>query len=217
MPELELPDSLKIMIEDICNKQSIMGNEDAFKASQSVDLTFLSELCRVPVKYRTTTFEATPNRLTEVAKDFAINGKGVMVVCGGNGTGKTNLGCCCINERILNELPGGLFISCDYEVGPLVRSHRNFNSKKSEYDFMNEFYTAPFCFIDEACKGDDLVISKMFLQDVLKARYNNDLPTFIAMNGTKDEFLEFVEKDVANRLREIGRIYVLNEKDWRTQ
>ena len=217
MAEFELPDSLKIMIEDICDKQNSMGIKDALAHSKDINLVRLSEQCNVPRKYNDATFANTDCRLKDIALDFALHGKGVMIVCGNNGTGKTRLGSCCINERILREIAGGRYISCSYEVGPLIRSSRSFSAKKSEMDVYKEFYTTPFLVIDEAGKGDDVAVSKAFIRNVLLARYDYELPSFISMNGTKEEFMELVGNDVVSRLHETGKIYVLNEKDWRTQ
>lgn len=171
----------------------------------------------VPMKFTSVTFENTESPLADRIKDFALNGKGVLIMQGGNGTGKTRLACCAINERILSQINGGRYISCFYEVCPLIRSSRSFRAEKNEVQVLNDFFTTPFLVLDEVGKGDDSVISKMFVSTVLAARYDNELPTLITTNLEKQEFIEFVGKDIESRLHEIATMWTLDGQDRRAR
>jgi DNA replication protein DnaC len=174
----------------------------------------------VPKKYLDCTFDNTVNCISDEVKYFAKNGqtkngKKVVIIFGGNGTGKTRTASCAMNYRIQEELPSGLFISCKYQICPMIRASRNFKADRNEYQLLQDFYKAPFVVIDDAGKGDDLVISKMFLSCVLSAKYDYDLPVLVTTNLTKSEFSEFVGKDVNERLSEIACSLILNDRNYR--
>ncbi len=169
----------------------------------------------VPERFLNATFENTENRCSERVKNFVQFGRGVLILNGTNGTGKSRTACAAINYRISTGLNSGKYISCNYHVCPLIRSSRSFKADRSEYDTLLEFYTTPFLVLDELGKGDDSVISKMFVSCVLAARYDNNLPTLITTNLTKQELREFVGKDIQSRFFETATIATLDGEDFR--
>ena len=169
----------------------------------------------VPERFLDATFENTENRTTSKIKSFTQLGRGVMILMGTNGTGKSRTACCAINWRIANGLSAGNYISCNYQVCPLIRSSRSFRAEKNELQVLTEFYTTPFLVLDEVGKGDDSVISKMFVACVLAARYDNNLPTLITTNLNKQELSEFVGKDIQSRFFETAQIAILDGEDFR--
>lgn len=174
-----------------------------------------SKSAGIPERFLDAKFSNTSNRISDKVRSFAEVGKGVMVIFGDNGTGKTRTGCCAINHRIDIGLTGGEYISCNYQVCPMIRTSRSFKAEKNEMELLNYYYTIPFLVIDEAGKGDDSMISKAFLTSVLSARYANGLPTLIITNMTKTEFEAFVGKDITSRLSETGMYVVLNDTNFR--
>ena len=191
-------------------------NEVAEEQTVSVsELRTYAENAGVPKRFLDATFENTQNICTQKVKDFVEFGKGVLILMGTNGTGKTRLACAAINKRIRNRKNPGMYISCNYEVCPLIRSSRSFRAEKSEYDVLQEFYTTPFLVLDEIGKGDDSVISKMFVTCVLAARYDNNLPTLITTNLDKNGLAEFVGQDISSRFKETAMIGVLAGNDMR--
>lgn len=169
----------------------------------------------VPERFLDANFDNTQNRVTEKVKKFADFERGVLIINGTNGTGKTRTACAAINYRIANGKASGTYISCNYQVCPLIRSSRSFRAEKNELQTLTEFYTTPFLVLDEVGKGDDGVISKMFVTCVLSARYDNNLPTLITTNLTKDELSAFVGKDVTSRFFETANVVVLDGEDLR--
>lgn len=210
-----LPESIQAKINEMCNAGNT--STDLPPAHSSSSASIQSQICGVPHRYNNVSFADTQTCLNEVTKKFALEGNGVLIIIGDNGTGKTRLVSACINERIARELCGGRYISCSYEVCPLIRSSRSFSANKSEMETLREFYTTPFLVLDEVGKGDDIQTSKAFVQNVLAARYDNNLPTVIATNLDKDGIVDFVGKEISSRLKETARMYALNNKDWRSK
>lgn len=194
----------------------IINTEDV--VAQNFNTDVLKNSARnagIPEKFINATFANTKNSAITALESFLRASKGVLIVNGRNGTGKTRTACSAMNWRIENGLNPGLFISCNYQVCPMIRSSRSFRSEKSEYEILEEYYTSPFVVLDEVGKGDDAVISKMFVTNVLSARYDNDLPTLITTNFTKQELIDFVGTDIHSRFIETASIVVLNEMDYR--
>lgn len=169
----------------------------------------------VPERFLEATFENTQNRCTSRVKDFVQFSRGVLIIQGTNGTGKSRIACAAINYRIAHKLVSGKYISCNYQVCPLIRSSRSFRAERNEIDTLTEFYTTPFLVLDEVGKGDDEVISKMFVTCVLAARYDNNLPTLITTNLSKQELSEFVGKDITSRFSETAITAILDGEDLR--
>lgn len=206
----ELPENMLKVITELCEQGSVKTQENT-----AVDNSQQSLICGVPHKFISARFENTENRLSDKVRDFAEKGTGVFIITGSNGTGKTRIACCAINHRIDNYLRGGRYISCFYEVCPLIRSSRSFSAKVNEIDTLEEFYTTPFLVLDEVGKGDDNPIAKTFVTNVLAARYDNDLPTLITTNLVKSEFIDFIGSDITSRLQETAMFYNLDDKNWR--
>lgn len=198
----------------------LVGNEN--RIEEEVQITSNNEQKRnwsvsagIPFRFLEATFDNTKNGATEKLKDFALNGKGVLILNGNNGTGKSRSACASINYRIESNIASGMYISCMYQVCPLIRSSRSFKADKNELQVMNDYYTTPFLVIDEVGKGDDLVISKMFTASVLAARYDNCLPTVIVSNLEMEELCNFVGMDIKSRFKETATVLALTGKDWR--
>ena len=197
-----------------CPQLNINEMEVIQARTQRVDYT-ASRRAGVPERFLEATFENTQNRCTERVKQFTDFSRGVLIINGTNGTGKSRTACSAINYRISKGIAAGKYISCNYQVCPLIRSSRSFRAEKNEYETLNEFYNTPFLILDEVGKGDDAVISKMFVSCVLSARYDNNLPTLITTNLSKQELCEFVGKDIQSRFFETATLIVLDGEDLR--
>lgn len=190
-------------------ENEVVGKEDSF-----FDKNFARK-AGVPERFLDATFENTQNRCTQRVKDFTQFARGVLILQGTNGTGKSRTACAAINYRLTNGMAPGMYISCNYQVCPLIRSSRSFRADKNELQVLTEYYTTPFLILDEVGKGDDSVISKMFVTCVLAARYDNNLPTLITTNLTKQELAEFVGKDITSRFVETATVAILDGEDLR--
>lgn len=204
-----------------CPNLDILEVEENSENNKFVDKEMENELrrCGIPERFINASFSNTESRFNELLKKFcltgSIEGKSIVILAGNNGTGKSRLAGCCIRHRYDNGLKAGTYISCKYEVCPLIRSSRSFKAEKNELDTLNYFYKNPFLVLDETGKGDDNIIAKSFIEMVLSARYDNDLPTLITTNLTKDELIEFVGKDVSSRFKESALFYIVDGDDKR--
>lgn len=183
----------------------------------------LQKECKVyakglPERYSKADIENVDDSVRSKLEDFSLKGSGVLVLTGSNGTGKTYAVCSMINNRCNNGLySANCYLSCKYEVCPMVRASRSFSARESEYELLQKYYTLPFLVLDEVGKGDDRAIEKMFVSNVLSARYDNQKPTVIATNLLPKEISELLGLDIKSRLNETGSVLVLNDKDWRTK
>lgn len=197
-----------------CPKLNSNFEEQLAQRDISFDKNFARQ-AGVPERFLDATFDNTQNRTTEKVKSFTQFSRGVLILNGSNGTGKSRTACAAINYRIANGLNAGRYISCNYQVCPLIRSSRSFRAERNELQTLTDFYTTPFLILDEVGKGDDSVISKMFVTCVLAARYDNNLPTLITTNLTKQELSEFVGQDIQSRFFETATIATLDGNDLR--
>lgn len=187
----------------------VIGNDNSY-----FDKNFARK-AGVPERFLEATFENTQNCCTQRVLDFTQFSRGVLILNGSNGTGKSRTACAAINYRLANGMAPGMYISCNYQVCPLIRSSRSFRADKNEMQVLTEYYTTPFLILDEVGKGDDEIISKMFVTCVLAARYDNNLPTLITTNLSKDDLADFLGADVTSRLHETAKVAVLDGKDLR--
>lgn len=205
------------IITDELKVEQIISNE----SYKSMDKGLVNTLRKngVPERFVTSTFDNTESKMNEILKEFSLTGKfqnkNIIILAGNNGTGKSRLAACCMSYRVDNGLNSGYYASCSYEICPLIRSSRSFKAETNEIDTLSFFYKNPFLVLDETGKGDDNIIAKSFINNVLSARYDNDLPTLLTTNLTKDELIDFVGKDVESRFKETAKFYILDGEDKR--
>jgi|WetSurMetagenome_2_1015567.scaffolds.fasta_scaffold01488_13 DNA replication protein DnaC len=125
-----------------------------------------------------------------------------MVFIGDFGRGKSYSACASMIHRINRSKQAGLYISCKYEVCPLIRTSRNFRSNTQEYDILKKYYTAPYLVLDEMGQGDDSQIEKVFDSNVLSARYDNGKNTIITTNMDMNELCDFLGGSLKSRFKE---------------
>lgn len=173
---------------------------------------------KIPKKYYGVTFTTHANNITQQVKEFftkgKLNGKKILVIQGPNGTGKTETVCAGLNFRVLEGMSGE-YMSCKYTLCPALRSSRSFAAKQNEMEFFNHYYNIPFLVLDEAGKADNSELEKIFLANVISARYDNDLPLVIVTNMTMRELCDFLGKDIESRMRESASVLTLDGNDWR--
>lgn len=171
----------------------------------------------IPKRYYGVSFETHSNSTTNQVRDFSIKGKGVLIIEGSNGSGKTETLCAAFYERYIHGLTPGLYLSCKYTVCPMMRSSRSFAAKLNEMDTYEKFYNIPFLVLDEVGKGDDTVLEKTFVSNVISARYDNDLNTAIGTNMTIEELCSWLGEDISSRFHQTAIQCVLDGKDWRKE
>jgi len=125
-----------------------------------------------------------------------------MVLIGDFGRGKSYSACASMIHRSSTGLSAGKYISCKYEVCPLIRTSRNFKSSVQEFDVLKGYYTIPYLILDEMGQGDDAQIEKVFDSNVLSARYDNGKHTVITTNMDMNELCDFLGGSLKSRFKE---------------
>ena len=125
-----------------------------------------------------------------------------MILIGDFGRGKSYAACASMINRLNNGLNAGKYISCKYEVCPLIRTSRNFKSSMQEFDILKKYYTIPYLVLDEIGQGDDAQIEKVFDANVLSARYDNGKRTVITTNMDMNELCDFLGGSLKSRFKE---------------
>lgn len=114
-----------------------------------------------------------------------------LYVFGDNGTGKTHLLVSVLKRagRYFGYRDNPLYI----ETTKFIRAHRP-DSREifSDIDPMKDPYNAPIVFLDELDDIQGTRYDFQILQDFIKTRYNNNLPTLIAANTPFEELEETV-------------------------
>ncbi|MCK9576958.1 MAG: ATP-binding protein [Clostridia bacterium] len=125
-----------------------------------------------------------------------------MVLIGDFGRGKSYSACASMINRSKLGMNAGKYISCKYEVCPLIRTSRNFKSSVQEFDVLKGYYTIPYLILDEMGQGDDAQIEKVFDSNVLSARYDNGKRTVITTNMDMNELCDFLGGSLKSRFKE---------------
>ncbi|MFC1898863.1 ATP-binding protein [Chloroflexota bacterium] len=144
----------------------------------------------------------------EVAKAFAANPEGWLVLVGPSGCGKTHLAAAIVNERIKNGKPA-LFVSI---VDLLDRLRSTFSPDSDiPYDeFFNQVRNAPLLVLDDFGVQSSTPWVKEKLDQLLNYRFNNELPTVIVTALP----VEQLEDRMRTRLADprLSRVYQVDEK-----
>lgn len=98
---------------------------------------------------------------------------------GGAGSGKTTLACACLRER----LDGGLFVSA-ISLG-LARAQARLGD--GEPALVERAIAAPLLLLDDV--GQEPKVASSAVKDVIFARYDADLPTWVTTGLTSEELV----------------------------
>jgi DNA replication protein DnaC len=177
------------------------------------DISSYLEQTNIPIKFNDACLSDDNDRIIKFCKEISDNI--TLVLIGDFGRGKTYLACASMNHRRDNGLNAGKFISCKYEVCPMIRTCRNFKSDMQEYDVMKRYYTVPYLVIDEVGQGDDPAIEKVFVSNILSARYDNALRTVITTNMDMKNLCTFLGGAIMSRFFETADTVILNGEDRR--
>ena len=150
-------------------------------------------------------------RAYELAKEFAENPKGWLILFGGYGCGKTHLAAAIANYRLSQGKPA-LFV-----VVPDLLDHlRATFSPTSEVTYderFEEVRTAPLLILDDLGTQSATPWAQEKLYQILNYRYNAQLPTVITTNRE----LEEIDARLRSRFndRDLCQIYTILAPDFR--
>jgi DNA replication protein DnaC len=150
-------------------------------------------------------------RAFDLAREFATEPKGWLILVGGYGCGKTHLAAAIANERIAHNHPA-LFVN----VPDLLDHLRATYSPTSDVTYDQRFEmvrSAPLLILDDLGTENATPWASEKLYQILNYRYNAQLPTVITTNHTLDEI------DVRLRSRmndhDLCQIYTILAPDYR--
>ncbi len=121
-----------------------------------------------------------------------------MVFSGPSGAGKTSLACACLRERI----PHGLFVSA-IKLGTARIQH---SAGDGEAALVQRAMTVPLLLLDEV--GGEQKTATNAVKDVIFARYDADLPTWITTGFRLSQLAEMYGDGTSRRLTE--NVYVVH-------
>jgi DNA replication protein DnaC len=199
--------------------------EDLLDIKQNCDTVFNAtsfiEQTNIPEKFINAHLE--DSETDKVIREFCEEKSKyiTLVLIGDFGRGKSYSACASMINRSKLGMNAGKYISCKYEVCPLIRTSRNFKSSVQEYDILKEYYTIPYLVLDEIGQGDDAQIEKVFDSNIISARYDNEKRTVITTNMDMNEICTFLGGSLKSRFKEtavpvyfngIDRRGIVNEK-----
>ena len=197
-----------------------------------------NESAGIPKRFWKSMFWNYPSEIAEKAKKLCLqeNSDTVYILSGSTGRGKTTLLCSAIHERAFQGVGGSFY----YNIRNLeihLRKCRNFNSDEDELTFIKHLSEYQFLCIDEVGTCENRIDEINFLAEVICARYDNYLPTWIATNLTPIQFKAFIcnvdltgktteeikeiserldkENVVLNRIKSVAVIDVLKGESYR--
>lgn len=123
-----------------------------------------------------------------------------LFLCGDNGSGKTLFACWALKQALLQR--GDCFSAYYSTLKGLDNNFRRSFSDRELYRSLQEDYLLrDFLVIDEVGKesaGDKQIKSQF--EDILKSRYDNNLPTIVISNLTHEDFVKEYGSSVASML-----------------
>ncbi len=150
-------------------------------------------------------------RAFDLAREFAADPKGWLVLIGGYGCGKTHLAAAIANERIVHNHPA-LFVN----VPDLLDHLRATFSPTSTVSYDQRFEiirNAPLLILDDLGTENATPWASEKLYQILNHRYNAQLPTVITTNHR----LEEIDPRLRSRMNDQDRaqIYTILAPDYR--
>lgn len=163
----------------------------------------------IPLRFLDARFCDYPSDTASSLQELCVKDNDtVCLLCGPVGTGKSRYLVCALHERAIKGLPLGAYLSAKM-LCPKIRASMSFSAKTNVEELYKYYSTVPFLCYDEAGKAEDWGQEWNFLNVVLSARYDNNLPTWIATNLDAKTFGEFIRgennkgEDVYDRIKSV--------------
>lgn len=155
----------------------------------------------------------------DAAKSIAEGGSRSLILCGGNGVGKTML------ANIAVMVRGGVIYKM-YDIAVRIKSSYKAGAREDERDILDELSTVTLLVIDEVGRQFGSESERNWLSYVVDERYERGLPTILISNlrpkrlcpADTDESgcLEYyIGRDAVSRLCETADIVLVEGDDFR--
>lgn len=157
--------------------------EQAYEVMSKSKIKECNHVSNIPDRYKYSRFsDFEYGEIGNDVKKFSLNpNSNAFLLYGPTGVGKTSLICSALHERAVNDLSAGLYFNNRFLM-PTLRTCRSFSAKENEESFVRRLSRVPFLCIDEVGASSNLKEEGEFLSLLICARYDNNLPTFIATN-----------------------------------
>lgn len=144
----------------------------------------------------------------QVARSFANEPKGWLVLGGPSGSGKTHLAAAIVNERTRQGQPA--FYITTPDLLDKMRASFNPESEMPYDEFFEQVRSAPLLVLDDLGVQSGTPWAKEKLDQLLTSRFNNELPTVI-VTGTP---LDQIEDRLRTRLTDtrLCQVFILEEE-----
>lgn len=156
----------------------------------------------VPERYHTEsleTFKAYSDDLKKVVETVTryagSPSNHTLILCGGNGMGKTHLACGIIREC------GGYYLTVQRLLF-MAESAMSFKATESKIDMLDRISDAKMLILDEVGRGMQAERQQELVQYILDARYSKMKPTVLVSNLEKAELIKWLGQSVKDRLNE---------------
>ena len=139
--------------------------------------------------------------ILKVVSDFIADVKNkncnkFLLMFGTFGTGKTLLG-----SSIIRECGG--YYTTSFKMCIEYESSSDFRAKKSKLEVYDFYCNVPVLVIDEFGASDKKATEKELIANIIDQRYENNLPTVLISNLTKQQIVEILGRRIFDRLTEI--------------
>ena len=143
----------------------------------------------VPRRFWDASFSKYPSEISEKARELCLkdNTDPIFIMYGSTGRGKTTTLCSAIHARAF-EGAGSSYYFTVRNLEMILRRCRTYGADEDEVSFMKHLSEYPFLCIDEVGSCMNRTEEAAFLSNVISARFDNCLPTWIATNLTPIEF-----------------------------
>lgn len=143
----------------------------------------------IPKRFWDASFSKYPSEISEKARSLCLkeNSDTIFIIYGMTGRGKTTTLCSAIHARAYEGIGGSYYFTIR-NLEMKLRKCRTYGTDEDEEMFMRHLSNYPFLCLDEVGTCQNRMEEVSFLRNLISARYDNCLPTWIATNLTPIEF-----------------------------
>lgn len=147
----------------------------------------------VPKRFWDASFAKYPSEISEKARELCLKEKSdtIFIMYGSTGRGKTTTLCSAIHARAFEGVGSSYYFTMR-NLEMILRRCRTYGADEDEVTFMRHLSEYPFLCLDEVGSCTNKMEEAAFLTNLLSARFDNCLPTWIATNMTPIEFKAYL-------------------------
>lgn len=163
-----------------------------------------NKLAEVPKRYWDASFTKYPSDFSDEARTLCLreDTDSILILYGTTGRGKTTTLCSAIHARAYAGICGSFYFTMR-NLEMKLRKCRTYGTDEDEETFMRHLANYPFLCLDEVGTCFNQIEEANFLRNIISARYDNMLPTWIATNLTPIEFKAYLSGiDISGKSRE---------------